>query len=520
MFKRIPIIASRVAGWVLIAVAVSWLFYCAIHGGYFILGVDTEINLRDPFLIVTRTLGLMLLGLAFLGKGNALSGFFAFVGNKKGMLWAWAVVGAIFAALSLVRHFLFSDSALDPAIFQSYLHHLATKGTTRIFVNKPMSLLGDHLFFTLIPFSLPYKMGGINLTILIYKLCLSCVVPLSYLLGKDLELSPEKRGLFVTLASLAPSFLQTAIGDFHPENMIYIAGLGILWAFHGKRWILFAIFSLLLILTREDCGLVLGFMGFYFLLSSRNWKWVLLIICGIGVSFALMYWQSTLPLYASERLETRYGIRSFLDLAGIVKLLIRVIHPKALLALAFLMLGFGFLPFLSWRGMVSSYIAAVPNLASAYFRQSQLRAYYGNMVYPIILASVAESIKKIGGKGFQIHAIIALSFALLLGPRWLKHRFDPTYITSAYSAINMVPKNATVASTPALANSIPPRDTLYIIKTFNDLEVFSAPYVLIEETDVYYHQHWQRALEYLKEKGYKEAFSGGGVHLLIRSQNP
>lgn len=68
------------------------------------------------------------------------------------------------------------------------------------------------------------------------------------------------------------------------------------------------------------------------------------------------------------------------------------------------------------------------------------------------------------------------------------------------------------------------RDTIYILTSFEADSQYGrlekAPFIIIEETDIYYRHHWKRALDYIRGKGYTEEFSGGGVHLLIRKQNP
>ncbi|MEO0192164.1 MAG: hypothetical protein ABIM46_05220, partial [candidate division WOR-3 bacterium] len=65
--KKALTIASRVAGWGLMALAAAWFLYCVLRGGYFLVG-DTEINLRDPILIIWKTLGIGVLGLLLLGR--------------------------------------------------------------------------------------------------------------------------------------------------------------------------------------------------------------------------------------------------------------------------------------------------------------------------------------------------------------------------------------------------------------------------------------------------------------------
>ncbi len=517
--KKALTIASRVAGWGLMALAAAWFLYCVLRGGYFLVG-DTEINLRDPILIIWKTLGIGVLGLLLLGRKESFVPAFRFLGTRRGMWCLWATVASLFVGFSLLRYHLLSDSAFDTATFKLYFYRIAYKGSIDIFVNAPRNMLGDHLFLFFFPYALFYRIGGMDLVIIIHKILLSSVVPLSYLLGKTANLNQEKIGFLALLAPLAPGFAQVGVGDLYAEGLIYPAGIGVLWAFHARKWLWLAIASIVLVSLREDGGLVLGFMAIYFSLVRRNWRWLLLLVAGTAVSIGLMQWQSSFSHYAAVRLTTRYGITSFTDLQGILRLLFRLVHPKSLLAFVFLMLGFGLLPFLSWRGVVSSYCAAFPNLASAYFRQAQLRAYYGNFVYPIILGAISEVISSLKTEHFRVHALIALSAALLLGPRCLKHRFDWDYISQTYRAMAMIPSDSSVAVTSAIANRLPPRDTLYIIKRFEDIENLPAPYILIEETDVYYRHHWQRALDYLKSSGYTEQFSGGGVHLLVRKQNP
>ena len=245
-FRKALRITSAVAGWGFIVLAVAWLLYCVFHGGYFVFG-DTEINLRDPVLIANKTLGLGFMAILFLLKQNVLAPVFRFLGTKRGAWCLWAITAFVFVAFSLLRYYLMSESAVDMAMFKSYLHHLSCDGSITIFVDYQRNLLGDHLFFIFFPYSLFYKLGGIELVIIIHKILMSCIVPLVYLLGKSLSLDEERVGFMALLGPLAPAFAQTGVGDYYVEGLIYPAGVAILWAFHARKWGWFVLASIFLI---------------------------------------------------------------------------------------------------------------------------------------------------------------------------------------------------------------------------------------------------------------------------------
>jgi|GEM_PF-2341621 len=523
-FRKALRITSTVAGWGFIVLAVAWLFYCAIHGGYFVFGKDTEINLRDPFLIITKTLGLALLGLFFLGKKEHLAPIMRFAGTAEGMWCLTGITAFVFVTLTLLRHHLFCDHANDMALFDHYLYNLSHGFRAMVFANHPKHIFSDHLWLLFYPYSIIYRFVGLWGVMALHKVLLSGVIPLSFLLARSLKMDRERTGFLVLIAVIVPGFLGTGIASIYPEAMFFPLGIAMLWAFWSRKWLWLVVVSLSMLVLREDGGLALGFIFVCFALARKNWKWLILAGASLLISLGLIEWQTTLPGLAASRLDVRYGIKSFLDVPGLLRLVLRPFAPKALAAFVLLCLGFGFLPFLSWRGLLSSYLSAMPNLASKYIGQAKLRGYYGNFVYPLIFAGVVEVVPKLRENSFRTHAILAIAMALLLGPREFTHRFDRDYFAGATRAIFLVPKNVPVASTSSVGSKLGARDTIYILTNFEadsqSQRLEKAPFIIIEETDVYYRHHWKRALDYLREKGYTEKFSGGGVHLLVREQNP
>ncbi|MEO0181155.1 MAG: DUF2079 domain-containing protein [candidate division WOR-3 bacterium] len=522
--KKALTIASRVAGWGLMALAAAWFLYCVIRGGYFVFGSDTEINLRDPFLIITKTLALVLLALLFLGKKECIVPLLRFAGTKAGMWSLTGITALAFVIITLLRFYLFYDHANDMALFDHYLYNLSHGFRTMCFANYPKNIFSDHIWLLFYPYSLVYRLGGIYGVMIVHKVLLAGIIPLSFLLAKSLRWEQERIGFLVIIVAIVPRFLSTGVGTLYLETMFFPLGIAALWAFWSRRWLWLVLVSLFMLGLREDGGLVLGFISIYFALSRKNWKWLVLAGASFLISLALIQWQTTLPGFAASRLYVRYGIKSLTDFSGLLRLTVKPFGPKAIAGFVLLCLGFGFLPFLSWRGILSSYLSAMPNLASKFINQATLRGYYGNFVYPLLFAGVVETIPKLSQSSFRTHASIALALALLLGPREFSRRFDRNYFESATRAISLVPRNAPVASTSSVGSKLGARDTIYILTNFEvdsqSRRLEKAPFVIIEETDVYYRHHWQRALDYLKSSGYTEQFSGGGVHLLVRKQNP
>ncbi len=512
------IVLARVVGWLFLGIAFVWFAFSTIHGGHLFFR-DAEINLRDPVLILNKTMGLSLLGLLLLGKKDAIMASMRHIGTVKGMWWLTLMAAVIFASFSLLRHYIFGDPAYDVGLFEHFLYRLS-KGSLEGFVSYHRVLFGDHLFLLFYPYSLIYRFTGMAGVMVIHKAVLASVVPFSFLLGKALKLDNERTGFLCLMAVLAPAFFNLGISNFYVEGLIFPIGVGLLWAFYARRPVWIFVFSLAFILIREDAGIALGFIFVFFALVERKWRWVFLGLAAVLLSLAFMQVQTSLSSYAGNRLSVRYGISSFLDVAGFVRLFLRIISPKAILAFVIMSLGFGVLPFLSWRGLLTSYLSACPNLASNYFRQAYLRAYYPLFSYSVLFAGVAETLTRLKPHRFRTLGLLSLASALLLGPRWLSHRFDPGYLRSAYRVLAKVPKNDPLAATSSMASLASARDTVYVLTRFSadssSGRILASSTVVLEETDVYYRNDWQRARSFLLQNGYTEKFSGAGIHLLVR----
>ncbi|MEO0210951.1 MAG: DUF2079 domain-containing protein [candidate division WOR-3 bacterium] len=520
-FGRFIRLAGRIAGTIAFLLAGGFLSYSLAIGGHIVIG-GTEINLRDPLLMLNKCLGLVLLGFFLWGKGNFIIPILRCLGTRKGMLALWAGVFFAYSSMSLIAHYFHSDTVWDYAIFESYMFHIARYGQAQAFVSGPISMFSDHLFFVFYPYAVIYGFLGVNAVMVLHKLLLSTAVPFAWLLCREIGHDEKPRGLAALTAALAPSFFRLGVTDLYPEVLIFPLGLALAWAFHGRKWPLFALFALAMVLVREDGGFILGFMGVYFAIHQRNWRWLFLTLLGLGVSFGLMEAQASVAGYYPAKLTSRYGIRSLFDIAGLLRLLIRASNPVGFVFFMLTVLPFGLPPFLRVRYLVPAYISAIPHLASAYFRQAQLRGVNAVFLYPLIFLAFVHGLRKIKEEHFNLNALLILSLLFVFGDRWLRHRVNPAYAAAAAKAISMIPSEKAVVSTPCLANRLGGRDTLYILP---GVRPDIAEYVLLEETDIYYRDSCGKAIEFLREKGYREVFSGEGIHLLecppaLKTPNP
>jgi len=148
-------------------------------------------------------------------------------------------------------------------------------------------------------------------------------------------------------------------------------------------------------------------------------------------------------------------------------------------------------------------------MASLHYRQSQLRGYFGLWAYSAFLYGVYEALKRV--KNPTLWGTLGLAFAGFLGPRCFLRSFDPRPYFDAVRLVKLVPKNAAVATTPALAPAAAPRDTVYLYPWAG------ARFVLFDEDDPLYEAYGVPTAEILEEllgSGYEEVARRGRVRLL------
>ncbi len=509
-------------GYVLILLGLSLLFVLPVWGKWFSIG-STEINLRDPLLVLNKSLGFMLLGLLLTGKSEALLSRFSKLGVPKNMLLWTSLFTLIFVFLSLFRYYAVSCNTYDFALFENIFYHIAFLKDLHSFVNHRLHIFNGHLCPIFFVYALIYRLWGITGCIVVHKIALAMSIPLTYYLISTLEngnsQQGEAKGYAILLLSFAPAFFKLGVQDLYPEALVLPLGLALLLSFYRKKWGFLLLSAVSLLLIREDTGILLAAIFIYLRLKHNCKKCGRMAVIVLLITAALFYIQSIFAGPLPSKFAVRYGLRSFYDLKGFLHLLINVIKPLSIATFAFHCLGFGLLPFMEWKPALAAYMVAAPHLVSRYWRQKFLTGYYPIFEYPLLYLAVILSFLRLKNHNLKTHTVLALAFALLMGPRNITHRLDRDYILAANRAISAIPPGVPVAATFKLASRLGGRPILYVLVNSPHFQSPArAPFVLIEETDLFYRNWWQEALRILKSKGYVEILDEAGVHLLMLPQ--
>jgi len=319
------------------------------------------------------------------------------------ILAVWITLLSIFySLLSLIRHNNFQSGAFDLGIFDQaiwqYAHFLYPYNTI-----KERFILGDHLTLTLPLFApLFWVWDDVRILLVTQAVWITLSTIAIYKIARLRKFS----GLVALGVSIVYSiFYGIQFGvyfDWHPV----IFGVGLLvwlaYFFETKKWKLFWVTLILMLLTQENMGIGLASLGcIYFFQKQYRKKAVLFFVGGILVSLLSVYIVSKLspvgyqyqPKIASNPITV---IQQFYD-----------IHDKQLVWL-YTFSGFAFLPLLS----PGSILAVILDL-SQYFAAAN---EFGHMLTPYL----------------HLRAILAVFVALgtLDALKLLKKwRINPLYVT-------------------------------------------------------------------------------------------
>ena len=194
-----PGILNRLLGFFFIGTGIITFGGSIFYGKHFFVG-DTEINLHDPLLIMSKTLGFLLLGFLFLGKGEKLVKKFSLFGEKTGIWLLTSLTAIIFVVFTLARYYACSMNAYDLTLFENSMYHISHLGDFYRCVNHRIHTFSDHLFLFLVPYSYLYRIVGLPGVLIVHKVLLSTVIPLAYLIAKSFTEDRERIGVALLLA--------------------------------------------------------------------------------------------------------------------------------------------------------------------------------------------------------------------------------------------------------------------------------------------------------------------------------
>lgn len=107
----------------------------------------------------------------------------------------------------------------------------------------------------------------------------------------------------------AAAVISPTLADFRDFSQLPLFVFGALWAIEKRRWILFWSLILLTLLIREDAGVVVFGIGFYWLVS-RRYLWIGLTLCVLSLGYMLLVTNVVMPMF-SDDISRRFMIEQF-----------------------------------------------------------------------------------------------------------------------------------------------------------------------------------------------------------------
>jgi uncharacterized membrane protein len=200
----------------------------------------------------------------------------------------WLICAAMYSVLSLTRFARLSTPSWDNAIFQQAINAYAHLRAPIVDIKGPgYNILGDH-FSPIIALLAPmYRVFPFAQTLLIGQAVLItfAIVPITRIAVRRLGTAG---GLAIGVAFALSFGVQSAVyTDFH--EMAFAAPLMALAgeAYLRRRWSAVALWSLGLLLVKEDLGITVAAIGVVLLLAGARKTGVLLTVLGV-VCFALI----------------------------------------------------------------------------------------------------------------------------------------------------------------------------------------------------------------------------------------
>jgi uncharacterized membrane protein len=241
----------------------------------------------------------------------------------RSVLWAAMAFFLIALTLTLHRYYTFYasyDQGIFNQVFWNNLHgrlfesslssNLSSNvvhdgNVPEVFYHR----LGQHFTPALLLWLPVYALfpGAATLAVLQVTLVTAAGLVL-YALARQ-HLAPPLAALITISFYGANTVLGPTLNNFHDICQIPLFVFGLLLALQKRWWWLFGILTVLILLVREDAGVVLFSIGFYLTLSRRSPR-LGLLLCGLSFTYMLVLTNLIMPLF-SDDVSHRFMIERF-----------------------------------------------------------------------------------------------------------------------------------------------------------------------------------------------------------------
>lgn len=310
------------------------------------------------------------------------------------------VYAAVFITLSLLRHNAFFTARFDLGNLTQAVWSLANGNG--FVVTDPagdqISRLGGHVEPILVVIAPLWKLWpAAEMLLVVQALAVATMAVPAYLLARRWLGDPRLSVAFAAASLLLPAVQWATLFDFHPVTLAAPLILWAIWAIVTDRLVLFWVFSLAALMTKENVGLALAVLGVWIAIRERR-RVIGAMLSALSLAWTFVAVTVVIPHFRSGAespfLEERYGalgssvgevLRSVVtrpwDAIGQmisddrILYLAATILPLLVLPLAAPLLAAGALPDL------------VLNLLSSRPEQHAIEYHYGAVIAPFLIAA-------------------------------------------------------------------------------------------------------------------------------------
>ena len=459
----------------------------------------------------------------------------------------------VFVSIWTVSRVLcFSTPTYDMGIFSQMFYSMRTTGLpiTTVERDGPLSHFMVHvspIYYLMLPFYCLFPKAE-TLQVLQAVVLASSVIPLWLLAGRK-NLPAWQRTALCALLLFYPALSGGTSYDLHENCFLTPLLLWLFYALERRSLTLTVLFSLLTLGVKEDAAVYVAVAALYWIVKALLNKEKKDLFTGIGMLAAALIWffavTGFLAAYGDGVMTYRYdnfiydGSGSLLTVVKSVllepmKALFECVDPEKLAFIGFTMLPLLGLPFFTRR--FERYLLFIPyvliNLMSDYRYQHDIFFQYtfGATAFLFYMAVLNLADMKL-----PLHRLAALAGALVLTigaffqqvypvgiryPQQYKEYED--YYTYVRQTLDLIPKDASLATTTYYTTYLCDRDALYDVKYCSKENLLSCEYVALHTTSttnytryaVNGERGYENLVAILEENGYT-VFATAGNYLVI-----
>lgn len=477
----------------------------------------------------------------------------------------WIGIGAVLAISfflfvsiwTVCRVYSFCTPTYDFGIFSQMFHNMKETGLpiTTLERDGALSHFMVHvslIYYLLLPF---YYLAPTPATLQILQAAVlaSAVIPL-WLLGKQHSLPPAIRTLLCAVLLLYPAYAGGASYDIHENAFLTPLILWLLYCIDNKKYIGSGIFTLLVLMVKEDAAVYTAVIAFYVILRSILTKCgyktlltgILMLVVSIGWFIGVTGY---LALHGDGVMTYRYdnfmydGSSSLFTVIKSVllcpmKAVFECVDKEKLSFIAYTLIPLLGLPLFTRR--YERYLLLIPyvlvNLMSDYQYQHDIffQYTYGSTACLMYLTVVNLSdIRNNLPRYAFISAATAVCLVCFIGTVIPKAAPYPKFCienqaryAQTRSVLDQIPEEASVCATTFYTTYLSQRETLYDVRYASTEHLLSCEYIVLTTTSEscykVYAENGEKGLEnlisLLTEEGYLPFSELDGALVIYKKQ--